>query len=459
MPEPSSTDRLLEEFLGFAGEFSVKSHYPGYKSAERSLVESEARLRAMFSAVPFGMYLIDGEGRFSMANEAFGANLVGHRLEEAPMPEQRKAALLESYAIAHEGRGDRRTLHEELDGRELWLLSITAPVTVDDDTRGVVGISVDISDRVGAEEALRRVIGSMAHELNTPIAAMVSASGTFLSMRDEAFGAFDAIRGLPAESAAWAMELSAVAAPQAPVARALRSSLAARLEAAGLPESRAFEAADHLCDLGRARPDERDLAMVLGEGGLDALQAAWRLGASLDSAEIVASAAHRAAEVVRYLSTYIALYRSELFETRRFKLRESVGRAMGRLRLPVGLSVRLDIPDDTVALGDPDSLEYVWENLIRNAAQAARALVDISAIVQGDRLRVSVTDDGPGVASTVLLFSDPVGSGPAEAGRGLGLDIAKRIIDTHGGSLAYDRGAGLSTFTVELPTKDGATSA
>lgn len=459
MPERSEPDRLLEQFLGFSGDFSVKSHYPGLKLAERSLVESEARLRAMFSAVPFGMYMLDGAGRFLMANEALGSALEGKGIDDAPLPEAYRLAILRGYRAALEGRLDRRTIRLGEGGRGAWLLSITAPVTVGADTHGAVGIGVDISDRVAAEDSLRRILGSIAHELNTPIAAMVSASGTFLSLRDEAFGAFEAIRALPRDVADWAVSLAAATPPESPASRSEYLSLAARLATAGLGRGEALEAADHLCDLGCSSLGGRDLAMAAGEGGLEALRAAWRLAASFGSAEVVATAARRSAEVVRYLSAYLAIERPEILEKRRFDLGESVLQATRRVAVRRGVSVLSLIPPGLTAEGDPASLEYVWENLIRNAAQAADALVEVSASVEDGYLAVSVVDDGPGVDPAVRLFSGPVTTRASGEGKGLGLDIARRIIDTHGGTITYSRSSGRTVFEVRLPEAEGANPA
>ncbi|HEY6853173.1 MAG TPA: HAMP domain-containing sensor histidine kinase, partial [Gemmatimonadales bacterium] len=72
----------------------------------------------------------------------------------------------------------------------------------------------------------------------------------------------------------------------------------------------------------------------------------------------------------------------------------------------------------------------------------------------GTAVRVSVTDDGPGVPAEVRrrLFQPGVSTKPG--GWGIGLALARRIVEQqHGGRLSYSPGDGGrgSIFTVELP--------
>jgi signal transduction histidine kinase len=109
---------------------------------------------------------------------------------------------------------------------------------------------------------------------------------------------------------------------------------------------------------------------------------------------------------------------------------------------------------------DPDLIAQVVRNLLANARRAAglsgRVLVTSSGA--GDRLRVAVEDDGPGVpeAERELVFerfyrSDP-GRARASGGSGLGLAIAREIVAAHGGRIwTEDSPLGGARFCFELP--------
>ena len=90
--------------------------------------------------------------------------------------------------------------------------------------------------------------------------------------------------------------------------------------------------------------------------------------------------------------------------------------------------------------GQGELLYRAFENVIRNAVKFTRegTVVDVRAQVAGDRLTVVVSDHGPGVPDEALQqMFEPfrrVGE-PRVDGFGLGLTIAKRAIESHGGRI------------------------
>jgi hypothetical protein len=89
--------------------------------------------------------------------------------------------------------------------------------------------------------------------------------------------------------------------------------------------------------------------------------------------------------------------------------------------------------------------------------------VELSGEVGGDRIRIQVADRGPGIpeAERALIFDrfyQIKRSTPGVSARsynvGLGLSIAKSIVDLHGGTIsAQGRDGGGTCFWVELPTR------
>jgi len=102
--------------------------------------------------------------------------------------------------------------------------------------------------------------------------------------------------------------------------------------------------------------------------------------------------------------------------------------------------VTLDVADDLVARAEPRLFARAVENLLRNALRYARERVVVSAWVTEGRLEVAVRDDGPGSpAEARERVFQPFGRldrsrSRAEGGAGLGLAIARRIVERHGGS-------------------------
>jgi two-component system sensor histidine kinase/response regulator len=103
---------------------------------------------------------------------------------------------------------------------------------------------------------------------------------------------------------------------------------------------------------------------------------------------------------------------------------------------------------------DKQKLVQVMVNLIRNALQATPQWkhVTIAAAQQGNRIVYSVEDEGPGVPREMKenLFK-PFASSKGEQGLGMGLYMAKLIVDSHQGDIAaLDRPQGGARFEIKL---------
>jgi len=104
---------------------------------------------------------------------------------------------------------------------------------------------------------------------------------------------------------------------------------------------------------------------------------------------------------------------------------------------------------ELVVQGDPVLLEWALESLAKNAIDALAGRdgrVEISAeALPEDRVRVRVSDDGPGVPREIRNQIFDPGFSTKEKGWGIGLSLARRIVrDSHGGELLLvpsDRGA------------------
>ncbi len=108
--------------------------------------------------------------------------------------------------------------------------------------------------------------------------------------------------------------------------------------------------------------------------------------------------------------------------------------------------------------GNPQQLRSVLENLLSNAAKFSppEETIMITVDDSGDHVRVSISDNGPGVEDGIKdsLF-DPYSRGDAPKNTtpssGLGLSIAKDIIERHGGRIGFENGYVGVTFYVDLP--------
>jgi signal transduction histidine kinase len=109
---------------------------------------------------------------------------------------------------------------------------------------------------------------------------------------------------------------------------------------------------------------------------------------------------------------------------------------------------------------DPEDLQLVWTNLLENAVRYSPegTSVEIAVAREGDHAQVSFQDHGVGIAAADLpkiferFYRGDHSRARATGGFGLGLAIAKALVEAYGGSIAAESSPGQGTrMTVELP--------
>jgi signal transduction histidine kinase len=120
-------------------------------------------------------------------------------------------------------------------------------------------------------------------------------------------------------------------------------------------------------------------------------------------------------------------------------------------------SVMVDVavPDDLPAVdGYGGELNQVWANLLDNAIDATPGgHVRLEASADSGQVAVRVIDDGPGIPEAVRnrIFDPFFTTKDVGQGTGLGLDIARRIVQRHKGTIDLHTSARGTEFCVFLP--------
>jgi signal transduction histidine kinase len=236
--------------------------------------------------------------------------------------------------------------------------------------------------------------------------------------------------------------------------RTRRSELthASRLAVAGeLTGSIAHEINQPLCAI-LSNADAADLILASGGDRREELRA------------ILADIRHddvRASEVIRRLRTSLAKHE---VERRPFELNEAVREidsvlgAEARRRRST-LEIRT-APEPVVVLGDRIEIQQVLVNLALNALQAVadlpeeRRAIVVSVEHATRRACVTVRDRGPGIAPEDMPRLFDAFFTTKRGGMGLGLSIARTLVEAHGGRVWAENGTGEgAVFRVELPTR------
>ncbi len=144
------------------------------------------------------------------------------------------------------------------------------------------------------------------------------------------------------------------------------------------------------------------------------------------------------------------------------QIREIVASFLPQVR-ESGLDLQIDLPDEPLVLRfDFQRIGQVLTNLLGNAIKftPAGGSIRVRVASAGDRILCEVTDSGEGIAAEDVprLFQrfSQLASGSRKGGMGLGLSIAKALIEAHGGQIGVRSAVGAgSTFWFTLPVATG----
>ena len=144
----------------------------------------------------------------------------------------------------------------------------------------------------------------------------------------------------------------------------------------------------------------------------------------------------RSDSLSRFIGAYARLAKLPRPQLQPLDIGDCVGRAVS---FETRIAVKVEPGPHLTVQGDPDQLEQVLINLLRNAADAS--LVTKGGVCIGWRrdanmIEVWIKDDGPGLSSTANLFVPFFTTKPG--GSGIGLVLSRQIAEGHGGALSLE---------------------
>jgi signal transduction histidine kinase len=306
--------------------------------------------------------------------------------------------------------------------------------------------------------ALGRLSAGLAHELNNPAAAAVRAAHNLGQALSDAQRRTAVLAERLGVQGVLALEehLRGLEPPPAadPLARSDQEERVAEwLESHGAAE--AWEWAPTLVEAG---VDEACLADVAADAdGALAETLGW-LEATLRVRELlwaVEASTGRISTLVKAVKSYTYMDQAPRKEVDLHEGLESTLTLLGhKLRgVDVKRDYRRDLPRIPAWGGD---LNQVWTNLIDNAADAmgGSGTLRVRTACEGGRALVEIADTGPGIPADVLgRIWDPFFTTKEPGkGTGLGLEIARRIVEEkHGGQVEVESRPGDTRFRVWLP--------
>jgi signal transduction histidine kinase len=310
--------------------------------------------------------------------------------------------------------------------------------------------------------SLGKLSAGLAHELNNPASAIERSAALLEDRLEEAEKATQALGAARLSDAQLAAVDDIRAACLAKPAQGVRSPI----EQADREEAIADWLADHRLDtrtaetLGETQVTFEaldELAATVQGPTLDAVLRWAAAGCSVRNlAAEIQDAAMRVSGLVMAIKGFTHMDQAMVAEP--VELGPSLGNTVTVLRAKAGqksaaVAIELEAGLPRVR-GFAGELNQIWGNLIDNALDAVPdgGRVEVEAKREGERVVVSVIDNGPGIPAAIResIFDPFFTTKPMGQGTGLGLDIARRLVRHNGGTIEVDSRPGRTEFRVRL---------
>jgi adenylate cyclase len=308
--------------------------------------------------------------------------------------------------------------------------------------------------------ALGQLVAGVAHEINTPLGAINSSVRNISNFwKDYLEKLPDFFRNLSVERQTDFLELIQKSSQQdmslsTREQRKIKRELTDQLKAANIENATSI--ANTLVTIGLYEDIDKFLPLLKDADSSTILKTAYQLANVQTSTKTIVTAAERAGKIVFALKTYARYDRTgdkikanimDGIETILTLYQNQIKHGVDLIR-----NVEESLPNISCY---PDELNQVWTNLIHNALQAMenKGTLTIDARQNDGHIDVSITDTGSGIPPEVLpkIFQPFFTTKPAGEGSGLGLDIVRKIIEKHQGTIGVESVPGKTTFTVSLP--------
>ncbi|HYX83208.1 MAG TPA: PAS domain S-box protein [Gemmatimonadales bacterium] len=489
------------------------------KQTESSLRASEERLRITYDRAPVGIFETDLDGRFVRVNDTF-AELTGRsreqlltlRSQDITYPDDRAA---DEEAFVRVATGaipsvQREKRYVRADGQLIWVKIHRFSVM---DAHGkpqfTVGIAEDVTERLEAETELRRREARFRALMNSAPVLIWMSGVAGLEYVNQAYLEFLGVESHEVLGNAWTYFvhpqdrerlaaayhnavatlgpfeqqfrfrrtdgeyrwMMSVALPQIGAAGRFAGYTGATFDITSLKQAEAsLRVADQRKDefiamlaheLRNPLAPITNIVHMMRNKQLDTQTLDWAYEVLDRQLRNVGRMVNDLLDVSRISHGKIQLHRERL------ELNELVSRSIDALRATIEAGQKeivVELPSMPVVLfADPVRLEQVIGNLVHNAikftAQGGHIWLKASVASDGRDVRITVRDDGDGIAAEMLphvfdmFMQGSTALERAQGGLGIGLTLVRGVVEFHGGRVeAKSDGPGAgSEFVVTLP--------
>ncbi|TGL55914.1 sensor histidine kinase [Leptospira kemamanensis] len=321
----------------------------------------------------------------------------------------------------------------------------------------------EAQDRLLASEKLAvlgQLAAGMAHELNTPLGAIISSNYSLYDfLKNKLQSVIETILTFNEEDSKryhLVLQESMMNQPyiEGKSERTLKKEL--HTQFSGVEKMDLY--GDHMqmvIETGLYRIPEKIQYVLDSERSLEILQVVTNIHSAYRCNQIITVASEKATHVIRALKNYLVSEKENTTNDSLIDIESEIETILSLYHYNLNkVTIVKTYGSDKLCFGNRDKLNQVWINLINNGLHAMSYMGTLEIKIQTEQnwIKVSIIDSGVGVPESIKnkIFEPFFTTKPNGEGMGLGLDICKKMILQMGGKIELEPSVTGACFSVWL---------